>query len=226
MTSEVLRLRSEAEASSASPIARIITRVLTHIDRIGAGDEIAWDFAVYASALLRTEQRTPATAEKWESSERSERRARSSRTAALAPWQIRAVLSYIDAHIGEFIAVGELARRVRLSCGHFHRTFKETVGVCPGEFIVRRRIEHACRMMRESRESLAQVAQATGMSDHSHFCRVFRRLMGESPSAWRRARFDEAVLALECDGAAHLMPSGAHPGRVVHAPLAVGRQAA
>jgi AraC-like DNA-binding protein len=37
-------------------------------------------------------------------------------------------------------------------------------------------------------ESLSQIAAQCGMADQAHFCKLFRRLVGESPNAWRRAR--------------------------------------
>jgi AraC-like DNA-binding protein len=48
-------------------------------------------------------------------------------------------------------------------------------------------MEFACRMMLETDEQLSQVALAAGMADQSHFCRLFRKWIGQSPSAWRRA---------------------------------------
>jgi AraC-like DNA-binding protein len=42
-------------------------------------------------------------------------------------------------------------------------------------------------MMRTTHEPLAQVAVACGLFDHAHFCRLFRRVVGVTPSAWRRA---------------------------------------
>ena len=50
-----------------------------------------------------------------------------------------------------------------------------------------RRVELVCTMMTTTREPLSQVALACGLSDQAHLCKVFRRTIGMSPSAWRRA---------------------------------------
>jgi AraC family transcriptional regulator len=43
-------------------------------------------------------------------------------------------------------------------------------------------------MMLESDEPLAQIAIACGLCDQSHLCRMFRRVVGVTPRAWRRER--------------------------------------
>jgi AraC family transcriptional regulator len=72
--------------------------------------------------------------------------------------------------------------------GQLFRTFKVSVGVPPFHYIARRRLERACTMMMATREPLSQVALACGLCDQAHLSKVFRRLTGMSPSAWRRAR--------------------------------------
>jgi AraC family transcriptional regulator len=49
------------------------------------------------------------------------------------------------------------------------------------------RIERAAEQLGAGDRPLAAVALAAGFSDQSHFCNVFRRLTGMSPSAYRRA---------------------------------------
>jgi AraC-like DNA-binding protein len=44
--------------------------------------------------------------------------------------------------------------------------------------------------MLSSQLPLSDIALSCGLSDQSHFTRVFRRIVGETPSAWRRARRD------------------------------------
>jgi transcriptional regulator GlxA family with amidase domain len=53
---------------------------------------------------------------------------------------------------------------------------------------MRRRVHRAQGLMLTTTESLSQIAVQCGMADQAHFCKLFRRLVGESPNAWRRAR--------------------------------------
>jgi AraC family transcriptional regulator len=105
----------------------------------------------------------------------------------LATWQAKGVMSYIEANLRTRIRARDLADLINLSTSHFFRAFKLTVGMSPCQFITRRRIDFAREMMRTTRESLAQIAVGCGWSDQSHLCRVFRRVLGQSPGEWRRA---------------------------------------
>jgi AraC-like DNA-binding protein len=55
---------------------------------------------------------------------------------------------------------------------------------------MRRRIEFAQGVMLKTQLSLSEIALACGLSDQSHFTRAFRRIVGETPHAWRRTRRD------------------------------------
>jgi AraC-like DNA-binding protein len=54
--------------------------------------------------------------------------------------------------------------------------------------------------MLSTAESLSQIAAQCGMADQAHFCKLFRRLVGESPNAWRRARRQGAPTARAIGG--------------------------
>jgi AraC family transcriptional regulator len=113
--------------------------------------------------------------------------ARRSDRGGLLVWQLNGVVDYIETHLSDKIAAGDLADLVNLSKGQLSRAFKISVGVPPFRYIVRRRLELACTMMRTTREPLSQVAIACGLCDQAHFSRLFRSVIGMSPSAWRRA---------------------------------------
>jgi AraC family transcriptional regulator len=105
----------------------------------------------------------------------------------LLVWQLNGVVDYIETHLSDKIAAGDLADLVNLSKGHLSRAFKISVGVPPFRYIVRRRLELACTMMRTTQEPLSQVAVACGLCDQAHLSKLFRNVIGMSPSAWRRA---------------------------------------
>ncbi|MDF2234099.1 AraC family transcriptional regulator [Albimonas sp. CAU 1670] len=104
----------------------------------------------------------------------------------LAPWQVRRATAHVDAHLGETIAVADLAAAAKLSSGHFCRAFKVTTGRTPHAFVVERRLERAKRLMLETDEPLSQVAARCGLSDQAHLTRLFRRHLGATPLTWRR----------------------------------------
>jgi AraC family transcriptional regulator len=105
----------------------------------------------------------------------------------LAPWQVDRVIAHVDAHMASTIQAKDLAALINMSKGQFFRAFKVSVGMPPLQYIARRRIERARELMKTTSEPLCQIAIACGLYDQSHFCRVFRRLVGQSPRAWRQA---------------------------------------
>jgi AraC family transcriptional regulator len=112
-------------------------------------------------------------------------------SGGLLAWQVRKVREYVDAHIAGRVLVLDLSAVVKLSEAHFSRIFKRTFGLSPHAFVLRRRLELAARLMLESTESLTDIALCCGFTDQAHLCNHFRRSMGESPAAWRRARRGE-----------------------------------
>jgi AraC family transcriptional regulator len=106
----------------------------------------------------------------------------------LAPWQIRRVLVFIDANLDTSIKNKDLAAIARLSVFHFNVAFRNSVGDSPHEYIIRRRMERAQGLMLSTEMSLSEIAAECGLADQAHLTRLFHRVVGESPAAWRRAR--------------------------------------
>ena len=109
----------------------------------------------------------------------------------LAAWQKRRLTGYIDANLGEWIGIEDLAEVLNLSRSYFCRAFRRSFGTSAHEYLTRRRVEVAQSLMLATREPLCAIALRCGLSDQSHFTRVFRRIVGESPYAWRRTRWGE-----------------------------------
>jgi AraC-like DNA-binding protein len=112
--------------------------------------------------------------------------------AGLAPWQARRVASHVEENLGFPITIDHLATLAGLSSSYFCRAFKDSFGDPPHAYIMRRRVERAQTLMLQTREPLSQIALACGLSDQAHLCNLFRRLVGQSPSHWRRSQWQEA----------------------------------
>jgi AraC family transcriptional regulator len=108
----------------------------------------------------------------------------------LAPWQVRRVLAHIEANLGTPIRNKDLATVARLSEYHFNVAFRSSVGEAPHGFIIRRRMERAQGLMLSTEKCLSEIALECGLADQAHFTRLFRKIVGESPAAWRRARIN------------------------------------
>lgn len=115
-------------------------------------------------------------------------------TGSLAPWQAKRVKAYIAANLADPISIEDLAAEVGLSASYFSRAFRATFGEAPYVHVLRRRIEHGCDLMLATDDPLSQIAIDCGLADQSHFTRLFRRFLGTTPHAWRRARQGKAPL--------------------------------
>ena len=105
----------------------------------------------------------------------------------LAPWQERRAKEVLSANLDGGVPLKDVARECRLSVSHFSRAFRSSMGVAPHSWLLTRRVEVAKQKLRDSRLPLAEVAMACGFADQSHLTRVFTRMVGVSPGAWRRA---------------------------------------
>jgi AraC family transcriptional regulator len=106
----------------------------------------------------------------------------------LAPWQLRRVVEYLDAHLPRRVDLADLAALAGLSQSHFSRAFKASTGMAPYRWQLDARIRRAQALLIDTRVSLDDVAEATGFADAVHFGRTFRKLTGATPAAWRNDR--------------------------------------
>lgn len=117
------------------------------------------------------------------------------RAGKLAGWQERCVKDYVEAHLSRNITLVELAGLCNLSISWFGRAFKATTGLTPHQWLIARRVVRA-RDLLLTADGLAEIALKCGFTDQSHLSREFRRVMGVTPTAWRRNRpATEAVRA-------------------------------
>ena len=108
------------------------------------------------------------------------------RKGGLTGWQEKRAKEILSASLSGGVSLRELAEQCGLSVNYFSRAFKESTGLAPHQWLIRRRVEVAKAVLSNPHISLAEVALICGFADQSHFTRVFSRVMGISPGAWRR----------------------------------------
>ena len=79
----------------------------------------------------------------------------------------------------------ELAQLAGVHAAHLARSFRRAHGLSVGEYLRELRLQRACAALRESRDSIAEIAAEAGFADQSHFARIFRRRTGQTPSRYR-----------------------------------------
>jgi AraC family transcriptional regulator len=83
--------------------------------------------------------------------------------------------------------LGALAGAFEHSPFHFHRLFAKTVGETPKRYVERLRLERAAYRLAITDDSVLDVALSVGFGGHETFSRAFRRVIGHSPSGYRKA---------------------------------------
>lgn len=98
---------------------------------------------------------------------------------------IAQVTGYIDEHLEEVLSIEVLAKRAGLSVPRFKARFRAETGFPPAEYVLRRRIERASRMLCQSGTTVLEVAMASGFCSSQYFASAFRRVTGMTPTQCR-----------------------------------------
>ena len=99
--------------------------------------------------------------------------------------RLAAVKQYMDENPEGDLRISALAARHRTSEVYFRQEFKKHYGESPIEYIKKRRIEMACRLLRTELYAISEVATRSGFDSVSYFSSEFRRVMGCSPREYR-----------------------------------------
>lgn len=96
-------------------------------------------------------------------------------------------LSYVERNLHRKILQVEVAKICSLSPFQFSRLFKRKYQLTFQEYVLRKRITEAMRMLHHPGATVTDVCFNVGFNDPSHFARTFQRYVGQSPSQYRLA---------------------------------------
>ena len=100
--------------------------------------------------------------------------------------KIFAIVGYLYQNIEKDVTVVELARYGGISVSTLERLFKVGVSMTPKKFIVHVKMSLVCEHLLKGDGSIKEIGELIGYDDHANFTRAFRKLMGESPSQYRK----------------------------------------
>lgn len=96
------------------------------------------------------------------------------------------VFTYIGKNYNEKITTSHLASMCFLSEGYFCRFFKKATGRTVADYVSQLRIEKAALLLKSTSSPISDIAETTGFEDANYFTRIFKKIMGISPSVYRQ----------------------------------------
>lgn len=148
-----------------------VSAVLAEVQRLVA---LRHDHASHRDLVLR-EQATPDTRLLPSGS------ARFSRSEMI----LARIRAYVSAHLHEPMRVADVARACNCSAAACCSVAKRMLGSTLQSYIVRERILRATDLLRSTSAPVSSIAWQVGFRDTAYFCRTFRRIAGQRPSAYR-----------------------------------------
>lgn len=100
---------------------------------------------------------------------------------------VRRARQYIEEHQGEDIALNDVAKAVHASTFHFCKMFKKATGMTFTQYLSLIRVTKAKKLLANPQLRISEIAFDAGFASLTHFNRTFRKLTGESPTAYRTA---------------------------------------
>ncbi|MGI6316682.1 MAG: response regulator transcription factor [Christensenellales bacterium] len=98
---------------------------------------------------------------------------------------VREILKYLHENYYQDISLGELADRYFLNSSYLCRTFKKQVGKPFTVYLANLRLRHACELLRATSMSVYEIAERCGYKDYFYFARLFKRMLGVTPTQYR-----------------------------------------
>ena len=112
-----------------------------------------------------------------------------SKRPPLSPLQraVRQAQDYLHTHHAQPVNVEALAAELGVAYSHFRRAFRAQTGFAPWQYVIRLRLASAKRLLSSTSATLDEVAARVGFNSGFHLSLTFKRVFGESPSAWKRS---------------------------------------
>jgi len=107
-------------------------------------------------------------------------------------WKLRAAENLLKDRLARPLSIEEVAAAASLSRSQLTRLYIRHFGVGPAERLRQLRIEKACELMTGSTLNVKEVAHVCGFVCANHFCRVFLKTMGSTPTEYRLAKLASA----------------------------------
>jgi AraC family transcriptional regulator len=100
--------------------------------------------------------------------------------------KLRRCIEHIHANIDKPLSLDQLAVVAGMSKFHFAKSFRDAMGLAPHQYLVKLRVEKARALLSDDTISLSEIAWRVGYEDIGQFASQFRKVIGVSPTQYRR----------------------------------------
>lgn len=125
-----------------------------------------------------------------------------------------AAITCIEARLGEKLDLNAVAEAAGYSKYHLHRMFAAAVGMTPHDYIRRRRLTEAARLLVHSTRPIADIALSAGYASQQAFTAIFKTLYKKTPQEYRERR---VFYPLQLEFAPCRLPAGGAAGEPAQA---------
>jgi two-component system, response regulator YesN len=102
---------------------------------------------------------------------------------------IKKILDYIHEHFSEPITLTDVAQHFHFNPSYLSSYFSNHTHEGFNEYLNKVRIEEASKLLVQRTDTISEISVKVGYSDHSYFCKVFKKIKGLSPSQYRRTQY-------------------------------------
>lgn len=95
------------------------------------------------------------------------------------------LLNQLDENFTDYISVQQMADKVSYSYDYFRHRFKEITGQSPTNYIINKRVEYACKLLKEQDYSCTEISELCGFSTSAQFSKIFKDKTGMSPVKYK-----------------------------------------
>ena len=100
--------------------------------------------------------------------------------------QFDKIIEYIEKNFTENISSKSVSEKFGYNESYFCKRFKEIFGITFSNYINRLRLEHSCKLLTSTNQSISLIATSCGFSDINYFSFTFKKFFGVSPSGFRK----------------------------------------
>ena len=119
---------------------------------------------------------------------------------ATASVHVQAARAIFDTRFGETLSIGSVAQELYIHPDYLRQLFRRQLGESPIHYLLRKRVDYACKLLRETEAPIKEIAAHSGLENPYYFSRLFRKWIGQSPSEYRASGIDERNALVAPDG--------------------------